>query len=117
MNSERRKTPAKRGFFYFEAERGTTAYRQARGLPTLAFEGKAVSTNATLPPADQPAAALLDVRAVGRLLGCSARHVYRLCDAARMPLPVRLGALVRWRRQEIAEWIAAGCPDLRKGAG
>jgi excisionase family DNA binding protein len=61
-------------------------------------------------PAQTPdAAQLLDVRAVAQLLDCSARHVYRLADAGRMPAPVRLGALVRWRRQDIEDWLAGGC--------
>jgi excisionase family DNA binding protein len=63
-----------------------------------------------MPPADTPAAALLDVRAVAALLQCSPRHVYRLADTGRMPAPVRLGALVRWRRAELTDWLAAGCP-------
>ena len=53
---------------------------------------------------------LLDVRAVATLLDCSARHVYRLADAGRMPQPVKLGALVRWRRKDLSDWIDAGCP-------
>jgi excisionase family DNA binding protein len=68
---------------------------------------------ATCSPADAPAAALLDVRAVAALLGCSPRHVYRLADAGRMPAPVKIGALVRWRRQSIEEWISGGCEPVR----
>lgn len=56
------------------------------------------------------AARLLDVQGVAGLLGCSARHVYRLSDAGRMPRPVKLGGLVRWSRDSILDWIAAGCP-------
>ena len=40
-----------------------------------------------------PSAALLDVQTLSRMLNCSARHVYRLADAGRMPAPLRLGAL------------------------
>jgi len=59
---------------------------------------------------------LLDVRAVAALLGgCSTRHVYRMADAGRMPLPLRLGALVRWRRTELEAWIGAGCPSQQPG--
>jgi excisionase family DNA binding protein len=64
-------------------------------------------------PANSPA--LLDVQAVAELLGCSARHVYRLADADRMPRPVKLGALVRWSKLAIEAWIADGCPSCRKG--
>jgi excisionase family DNA binding protein len=65
-------------------------------------------------PAPEPSAAqLLDVRAVAALLDCSPRHVYRLSDAGRMPAPVRLGALVRWRRHDLDAWIATGCKPCR----
>jgi excisionase family DNA binding protein len=66
--------------------------------------------------ADAPAAQLLDVRAVAALLGCSARHIYRLSEAGLMPAPRRLGSLVRWARQELLDWIATGCPPSRRAA-
>jgi len=62
-------------------------------------------------------AALLDVRAVATMLDCSSRHVYRLADAGRMPRPVKLGSLVRWSRDEISQWLAAGCPATRTAKG
>jgi excisionase family DNA binding protein len=66
--------------------------------------------------APEPSAAqLLDVQAVARLLGCSTRNVYRLAGAGRMPAPVKLGALVRWRRQALEEWVAGGCRPVRGG--
>jgi excisionase family DNA binding protein len=77
--------------------------------------GVSAVTSSTLPPADAPAAALVDVRAVAALLDCSARHVYRLSDAGRMPPPVRLGSLVRWRRADVEDWIADGCRPCRTG--
>ncbi len=70
-------------------------------------------TATTLPPADAPAAALLDVQAVAALLDCSPRHGYRLSDGGRMPAPRRLGSLVRWSRQELLAWIADGCRSIR----
>lgn len=60
--------------------------------------------------------ALLSVREVADLLGCSARHVYRMTDAGRMPPPVRLGSLVRWPRATLEEWVANGCPSVH-GSG
>jgi predicted DNA-binding transcriptional regulator AlpA len=67
-------------------------------------------------------AKLLHVQAVARMLGCSPRHVYRLSDAGRMPGPVKLGSLVRWKLSgpgSITEWLDQGCPSARntKGAG
>jgi excisionase family DNA binding protein len=69
-------------------------------------------------PSPQPTvhAELLDVRAVAVLLGgCSTRHVHRLADAGRMPRPIKLGTLVRWRRAELEAWIGAGCPSQQPG--
>lgn len=77
-------------------------------------------TNAAAERIDGPERApaeLLDVRAVAALLDCSARHVYRLSDCARMPRPLKLGTLVRWRRTEVLDWIERGCkPVERRGA-
>jgi excisionase family DNA binding protein len=55
---------------------------------------------------------LLDVRAVAQLLNCSTRHVYRLVERGEAPIPVKVGALVRWQRQIIETWIAGGCKPL-----
>jgi excisionase family DNA binding protein len=70
-------------------------------------------TTSIVPPDLAALAALLDVRAVAAWLDCSPRHVYRLADAGRMPAPVRLGALVRWRRQDLDAWLAGGCRPCR----
>ena len=59
-------------------------------------------------------AAMLNVGDVAKLLRCSARTVYRLSDSGRMPRPVKLGALVRWPREQVEGWIAEGCPNCRK---
>lgn len=60
-------------------------------------------------------AALISIRDISTLLNCSPRHVYRLMDARRIPQPIKLGALLRWVKTDIDHWIAAGCPDCRKG--
>jgi excisionase family DNA binding protein len=64
----------------------------------------------TSPESLDTASALVDIEWVASQLTVSSRHVRRLLDAGSMPLPIRLGSLVRWRRQEILDWIAAGCP-------
>ena len=58
--------------------------------------------------------ALLDIATVARMLSCSVRHVHRLRDSRRMPHPIKLGALVRWRLTDIEEWVAEGCPSCRR---
>lgn len=65
--------------------------------------------------AGQPPA-LLGIRAVAELLDCSVRHVHRLRDAGKMPQPVRLGSLVKWRRTDIEQWVAGGCPSCRRSS-
>jgi excisionase family DNA binding protein len=70
-----------------------------------------------VPSPAAPAVKLFDVEAVAEMLGCSTRHVYRLSDAGRMPAPVKLGALVRWSKSAIEEWILAGCPSVRNMRG
>ncbi|MFO0826714.1 MAG: helix-turn-helix domain-containing protein [Phycisphaerales bacterium] len=58
---------------------------------------------------DEPSL-LVDGKWVAVTLGCSVRHVRRLLDAGLMPGAVRIGQLVRWRRDDIARWIERGCP-------
>jgi excisionase family DNA binding protein len=55
---------------------------------------------------------LLTVRQVAAMLGCSPRHVCRLSEDAQMPAPVRIGALVRWNRTAVEQWLASGCKPL-----
>ena len=73
----------------------------------------------TVGPDARPAVAaeLLDVGAVAALLGCSKRTVYRLSDGGRMPRPLKLGQLVRWRRAEVLAWIVGGCEPVRSAKG
>lgn len=58
--------------------------------------------------------AMLDVKALARLLACSSRHVHRMREGGQLPPPVRLGALVRWNRKVIERWLADGCPAVRR---
>jgi excisionase family DNA binding protein len=61
-------------------------------------------------PSAQEAAPLLDVRQVAAMLGCSARTVQRLARRGKLPRPLRVAALARWRRRDIADWIARARP-------
>jgi excisionase family DNA binding protein len=73
----------------------------------------ATLNTATLTTPICDAAALLDVNGVAALLNCSPRHVYRLSDAGKMPRPLKLGALIRWPRQSVLDWIGSGCKPVR----
>ena len=70
----------------------------------------------TMPAVQEQPTALLDVKAVAVILDCSTRHVYRLSDGGKMPRPVKVGALVRWPRHSIDEWIRDGCKPVRQTA-
>ena len=59
---------------------------------------------------------LLTVKEVAETLGLSERTVYRLADVGKMPRPVKIGAAVRWRRNELDTWIEDGCPTSPRKA-
>lgn len=58
---------------------------------------------ATDPPTLLPL--LLDVKEVAALLSVSVRSVWRLRDAGDLPAPVRVGKLIRWRRDALLRWL------------
>ena len=60
---------------------------------------------------------LIDVHDVAAMLKCSARHVWRLADAGKMPRPYKVGALRRWDRATVERWVSEGCPSCRKAVG
>jgi len=53
----------------------------------------------------------VDANQLAEMLGLSVRTVRRLDCSGKLPRPVRIGGAVRWRRDEIDAWLAAGCPD------
>ena len=71
---------------------------------------------------ESPEKSLGDVQVVSEICDCSTRHVNRMSDAGRMPAPVKLGALVRWRLRTgnpmtgVLDWIEAGCPSCRRSS-
>ena len=66
-------------------------------------------------PASRSERLLLKATEVAATLGVSKNHVWKLHAMGRLgPLPLRLGRSVRWRRQELEEWIAADCPPRDK---
>jgi excisionase family DNA binding protein len=54
------------------------------------------------------------VEDLAELLQCSTRHVWRQLDAGKLPAAIRVGRLVRWPRKLIEDWIADGCPPVRR---
>jgi excisionase family DNA binding protein len=56
---------------------------------------------------------LVDARELARLLDVSVATIWRLKAAGQLPRPVKLGSSTRWRRDEVENWIRAGCPALK----
>jgi predicted DNA-binding transcriptional regulator AlpA len=56
---------------------------------------------------------LIDVKEFAAKLGCCPKHIRRMADSGRCPPSIQLGALRRWNRQVVDDWIAAGCPVVR----
>ena len=59
---------------------------------------------------------LLTASEAARWLGISRAHFYRMHNAGKIPLPVRLGGSVRWRVDELRAWVAAGMPHRGRWA-
>ena len=60
---------------------------------------------------------LLTARQVADLLNCSIHHVGRLAPRGPMPRPLRSGALVRWNRADLMDWLEDGCEPIRSAKG
>jgi predicted DNA-binding transcriptional regulator AlpA len=56
---------------------------------------------------------LLTVGDLSTKLQVSPRQIYRLTDGGKLPAPVKVGAMNRWRSAEIDTWIAKGCAPVR----
>lgn len=61
-----------------------------------------------------PAPELLTTRQAAELLGIGERTLWRYSNSGRAPAPIRVGSAVRYRRAELLEWIAAGCPVIKR---
>ncbi|SVE35306.1 uncharacterized protein METZ01_LOCUS488160 [marine metagenome] len=55
---------------------------------------------------------LIPAKQIALILDVSLRTVWRLRAASKLPRSVEIGKSVRWKAEEIAEWIDAGCPCL-----
>jgi excisionase family DNA binding protein len=54
---------------------------------------------------------LMTVKDIAKKLQLSPRSIWRMVNTGKMPAPVRLIRSVRWKRSDIEQWIAFGCPD------
>lgn len=61
-----------------------------------------------------PDSLLLTARQACQLCGASLRTWRSWDSAGKVPRPVRIGRMVYWRRDELLDWVAAGCPRRRE---
>ena len=54
---------------------------------------------------------LLTAKSLAAMLSTSVRSVWRYRSAGRLPETVNIAGAIRWRRTDIEQWIAIGCPD------
>lgn len=57
---------------------------------------------------------LVDAREAAAICSMSRAAWYKHLSAGKIPRPVKIGSLARWRKDELAAWIAAGCPARTK---
>jgi predicted DNA-binding transcriptional regulator AlpA len=53
--------------------------------------------------------ALITAAELAEMLNVSLRTLWRWRSGRKVPEPVQLGGVVRWRLDEIRKWIADGC--------
>ncbi len=53
----------------------------------------------------------LTVEQFAKLLQVSKRTVWRLQSAGQVPQPIQIGGGVRWRMEDVKNWIDRGCPS------
>lgn len=58
---------------------------------------------------------LLTSQQVAALTNLGERTVWRHSRAGTMPSPVRIGGSIRFRRDEVLQWIGNGCPRIERG--
>ena len=54
---------------------------------------------------------LLNAIEVADLCGLSPKSIRRLARSGVLPQGLRIGRSVRWRREEIENWVSGGCPS------
>ena len=57
---------------------------------------------------------LMSADNVADALGVSVRHIWNMNAGGRLPEPVKFGRSVRWRSDEIRQWVSSGCPPRHK---
>jgi excisionase family DNA binding protein len=70
-----------------------------------------MSSTVLVAPASPSEPLLITAEEFAELMQVSVRSIWRLRSAREIPEPLRIGGNIRWRREEVMEWINAGCPS------
>ncbi len=57
---------------------------------------------------------LIDANVAARICSMHRATWYKAVSSGKAPAGIRIGGMVRWRRDEIESWIIAGCPARTK---
>lgn len=68
--------------------------------------------NSPTPP-EAIAPLLLTRLQAAQLIGTSSATLDRLRASGKLPRPLQLGGAVKFRRDDLLQWISLGCPDLK----
>ena len=53
---------------------------------------------------------LITAEELAAMMNVSTRTLWRWLSSGKLIEPVRIGGTSRWRREEVLQWIADGCP-------
>jgi len=54
---------------------------------------------------------LLTAEQCAELLNIGKSTFWRYHTSGKVPMPVKIGRSIRWRTEEIHDWVEAGCPS------
>ena len=57
---------------------------------------------------------MLRAKQAADFIGVSSRTLQNMRASGRLPLPVKLGGCVLWRRCDLERWVALGCPNVER---
>ena len=63
---------------------------------------------------EEVAPVVVTARQLAIMLQVSKRTLFRMRSAGRLPAPLRVGGVVRWRLLDVQNWIANGCPSQNR---
>jgi predicted DNA-binding transcriptional regulator AlpA len=79
-------------------------------VPQLHQPGR-VAKQVNVPAGGAPAPLLLRAAQAAALCSMSVRTWWAWDAAGKIPSAIRIGRSAFWRPEELAAWVAAGCPD------